>query len=116
LGFVRAPLLLLVGLLTLLSIAGKAKLIDDREVVNKYWSAGTGAWFGDLKDGVHKGDSTDPRVSVIQVVPEEIRYWYPTKGKVLRAVEIGVDALTGQVASPGELRTITPAEVCVLNW
>lgn len=31
----------------------------------------------------------------------------------MRAVEIGVDALTGQVASPGELRTITPAEVCV---
>lgn len=95
------------------SIAGKAKIMDDRDVVSKYWAPGTGAWFGDLKDGVHKGDSTDPRVSVIEVVPEEIRYWYPTKGKILRAVEIGVDAFTGQVASPGELRTITPVEVSV---
>ncbi|KXN90853.1 Protein bli-3 [Leucoagaricus sp. SymC.cos] len=93
------------------SIAGKVKMTNDRDVVKKYWSKGTSAWFGDLKDGVHKGDETDPRVSVIEVIPEEVRYWYPTEGKVMRAVEIGIDALTGQVASPGELRTLTPKEV-----
>lgn len=30
------------------------------------------AWFGDLGDGVHKGDEDDPRVSVIEVVPENV--------------------------------------------
>jgi hypothetical protein len=29
----------------------------------------------------------------------------------MRAVEIGVDALTGGVATPGEIRTISPKEV-----
>lgn len=74
----------------------------------------TSAWFGDLKDGTHKGDASDPRVSIIEVVPDEIRYWYPTRSKVMRAVEIGVNALTGEVASPGELRTLTPQEVCTV--
>jgi hypothetical protein len=31
----------------------------------------------------------------------------------MRAVEIGIDTLTGQVASPGELRTLSPTEVCL---
>ena len=71
----------------------------------------TSAWFGDLKDGVHKGDANDPRVSIIHVIPDEIRYWYSTKGKVARAVEIGIDAMIGKTATPGELRTITKDEV-----
>lgn len=71
----------------------------------------TSAWFGDLKDGVHKGDANDPRVSIIQVTPDEIRYWYPTKGKVGRAVEVGISAVTSKTASSGELRTITKDEV-----
>ncbi|PPQ84586.1 hypothetical protein CVT25_015789 [Psilocybe cyanescens] len=92
------------------SFSGKAKVIQDRDEIKKYWSTATSAWFGDLKDGVHKGDSNDPRVALIQVIPDEIRYWYPTKGKVGRAIAIGVDAMTGKTSSPGELRTITSDE------
>ncbi|KAJ3554910.1 hypothetical protein NP233_g12326 [Leucocoprinus birnbaumii] len=95
-------------------IAGKVKLSNDRNDVKKYWSTGTGAWFGDLKDGVHTGDYNDPRVSMIEVIPDEIRYWYPTEGKVMRAVEIGIDSLTGEVASPGELRSLSHKE-CFLS-
>lgn len=69
------------------------------------------AYFGDLKDGTHKGDETDPRISVIEVVPEEIRYWMPTKGAIGRAIDAGVGAMTGRTSAPGELRTITKAEV-----
>src|SRR6266567_1093891 len=71
----------------------------------------TSAWFGDLGDGVHKGDSNDPRISLIQVVPNEIRYWKTNKGRIGRSLEVGVGALTGRTASPGELRTITQDEV-----
>ncbi|PPQ63692.1 hypothetical protein CVT24_004577 [Panaeolus cyanescens] len=92
------------------SFSGLAQVIEDREVIKQNWSSTLPAWFGDLKDGVHKGDSNDPRVALIRVVPNEIRYWYVTKGKVGRAVEIGVGALTGQAATPGELRTITKKE------
>lgn len=71
----------------------------------------TSAWFGDLKDGIHKGDANDPRASVIEVIPDEIRYWHPNKGKVGQAIDIGVHALTGKVSSPGELCTISKEEV-----
>ncbi|KAH9935701.1 uncharacterized protein B0H18DRAFT_951167 [Fomitopsis serialis] len=54
------------------SYAGIAKISQDREKIAKHWSSATAAWFGDLKDGVHKGDQLDPRVAVIEVIPEEI--------------------------------------------
>ena len=73
--------------------------------------ASTGAWFGDLGDGVHKGDQHDPRVALIEVIPDEIRYWVATKGAVTRTLEIGISALTGKGAAPGQLRTITKEEV-----
>lgn len=107
---------------------GKAKIDNNRESIKKHWSSqcvyfsvscshylptflSVAAYFGDLKDGVHKGDENDPRVSLIEVVPEEIRYWLPTKGSIGRAIETGLGAMTGKAAAPGELRTIAEAEV-----
>lgn len=68
-------------------------------------------YFGDLGDGVHKGDVNDPRVSAIEVTPEEIHYWYATSGTVSRTAQVAVGAVTGKTAAPGELRTITRDEV-----
>jgi hypothetical protein len=69
------------------------------------------AFFGDLEDGVHKGDESDPRVVAIEVVPDEIRYWVSKGSKIGRAVDIAVGAVTGKTAAPGELRTISKAEI-----
>lgn len=69
------------------------------------------AYFGDLGDGVHKGDENDPRVSVIQVIPDEIRYWIATKGTIARAVDQTISSFTKGTAVLGELRTINKAEV-----
>jgi len=93
------------------SFSGKAKVIDDRDKIKKHWSSSSSAWFGDLKDGVHKGDADDERVAIIQVVPDEIRYWHATKGPVGRALEVGVEVISGGVAAPGELCTITAEEI-----
>lgn len=70
-------------------------------------------YFGDLEDGVHKGNVDDPRISVISVIPDEVRYWVANKGTIGRVIEEGVGAITGRVATPGELRTITKLEVCL---
>ena len=75
------------------------------------WSNRTSAWFGDLKDGVHRGDASDPRVALIEVVPDEIRYWIATKGSIGRVVETGMGMITGKTACPGEIRTIAKGEV-----
>ncbi|QRV79665.1 pyridoxamine 5'-phosphate oxidase family protein [Ceratobasidium sp. AG-Ba] len=92
------------------SVTGTATLSQDREKIKKLWSPLTKAWFGDLGDGVHKGDENDPRVELIDVAPTEIRYWYSKQTKVSAAVEVVASAVTGKVATPGELRTITKQE------
>ncbi|KAG8762057.1 hypothetical protein FRC12_009205 [Ceratobasidium sp. 428] len=95
------------------SIAGSAKLSQNQERIKELWNPLTKAWFGDLGDGVHKGDETDPRVVVIEVILSEIRYWYTTRTKVGTLVDVVASAATGNVASPGEIRVITKDEVYV---
>ena len=76
------------------------------------------AYFGDLGDGIHKGDENDPRVVIIEVVPDEVHYWLATTGAISRGVQEIAQAAQGKVAIPGELRTITKEEVSSLsdNW
>ncbi|KAG9096678.1 hypothetical protein FS749_007974 [Ceratobasidium sp. UAMH 11750] len=97
------------------SIAGTAKLSQDKQKIKDLWNPLTKAWFGDLGDGVHKGDETDPRVVVIEVVPTEIRYWYTTRTKIGTAVDIAVSAATGNVANPGDIRVITKEEIALVE-
>ncbi|KAF8609079.1 hypothetical protein BDV93DRAFT_551872 [Ceratobasidium sp. AG-I] len=97
------------------SVSGTANLSQDKEKIKKLWSPFVSAWFGDLGDGVHKGDATDPRVVIIDVIPSEIRYWYSTRTKIGAAVEIATSAVTGNVAHPGELRTITQQELALVE-
>jgi hypothetical protein len=70
-------------------------------------------YIGDLKDGVHRGDENDPRVAVIEVIPDEIRYWVTKHASVVRKAQIAASAAMGKATSPGELRTITKEEVSV---
>ncbi|GBE81150.1 hypothetical protein BKA93DRAFT_13989 [Sparassis latifolia] len=97
------------------SYAGIAKISQDKEKIEKHWSSTTAAWFGDLGDGIHKGDQHDPRVALIEVVPSEIRYWIATQGAVGRVVNIATSAIMGNAAAPGELRTITQDEIKLVH-
>ncbi|KAJ7703244.1 hypothetical protein B0H17DRAFT_1042452 [Mycena rosella] len=93
------------------SYSGTARISQDKELIRKHFSSSMSAYFGDLKDGVHKGTVDDPRISVIEVVPEEIRYWVATKGSIARAADVAISKVTGNAAAPGELRTITQTEI-----
>lgn len=93
------------------SVAGTATISNDKALIKELWSPFVSGYFSDLKDGVHKGDADDPRVSVIKVTPTEIRYWVATSGKVARSLEHAKGAVTGKMTAPGEIRTITPNEV-----
>ncbi|KAF8894108.1 hypothetical protein BD779DRAFT_1505326 [Infundibulicybe gibba] len=93
------------------SYSGKAKITRDKKLIEEYWSSKISSYFGDLKDGIHKGDRDDPRISIIQVIPDEIRYWFPTKGALGRAIDSGVGVITGRSSAPGQLRTITKSEI-----
>lgn len=92
------------------SFSGTARVIDDRAVVKKYWSSCIASYFGDLGDGIHKGDENDPRVALIEVVPYEVRYWLASSS-ISSSVQEIASAVRGKVAIPGELRTITKQEI-----
>ncbi len=119
------------------SYAGIAKISLDRELIQKYWSPMRvldplspfiscsnhvhvsfrlhrfAGYFSDLGDGVHKGDANDPRVALIEVIPEEIEYWLSKHGVIGRTIELAAAAVTGKGHAPGELRTISQLEVCI---
>jgi len=94
-----------------ISVSGVAKVTQDKEIIKKYWSHTVAGYFGNLDDGVHKGDQHDPRVSVIVVEPSEIRFWVSTKGGIGRAFDSAAGAVTGKVTAPGQLHTITADEI-----
>lgn len=54
------------------SVAGKARVTKDEKTIKELWNPLTKSWFGDLKDGVHTGEPGDPRIAIIQVVPDEV--------------------------------------------
>lgn len=92
------------------SFSGVAKVIEDRSVIKKHWNPRISAYFGDLDDS-HKGDENDPRVAVIEVIPNEVRYWLAKSGGIARGVQEVVKTVRGEVSIPGELRTITTEEI-----
>ncbi|KAH9961256.1 hypothetical protein BC827DRAFT_1203499 [Russula dissimulans] len=98
------------------SFSGIARVIDDRSVIKKHWSSCIASYFGDLGDGIHKGDENDPRVAAIEVIPDEVRYWLATRGAIARNVQeiaaVARSAVTqGAFTIAGELRTITKEEI-----
>jgi len=97
-----------------ISIAGTATTTNEPSVVNKAWSPSVKAWFGDMGDGKRDGSATDPRVGVIVVKPYEIRYFTRKKNLLSQAVDIAASAVSGYVAQPGEIRTITADEIATL--
>ncbi|KAJ7072369.1 hypothetical protein C8F01DRAFT_1103761 [Mycena amicta] len=93
------------------SYSGSAKISQDKELIRKHFSPSMSAYFGDLKDGVHTGKVDDPRIALIEVIPDEIRYWVSTKGVVGRAADTAMSFVTGKASVPGEIRTINQAEI-----
>jgi len=93
------------------SFAGIAKTTQDKDLINKFWHASLSSYFGDLGDGKHHGKQDDPRVSIIEVCPIEIRYWVAKAHALGRAAEVAYGALTGSGKAPGEFMTITSDEI-----
>jgi len=96
------------------SVAGKAKITQDRKLINEHWSPIVSSYFGDLGDGIHTGKADDPRISIIEVIPDEVRYWVSTSSAIGSALKAAYGAVTGNTNAPGELRTITKQEIQAL--
>ena len=65
---------------------------------------------------MHKGDVHDPRVAVIEVQVDEVRYWISTENSLTKIVNLSAATLTGRAAAPGELRSLNKEEVRCRLW
>ncbi|CAG7850661.1 SubName: Full=Related to BLI-3 blue-light-inducible Bli-3 protein {ECO:0000313/EMBL:CCA68312.1} [Serendipita indica DSM 11827] len=100
------------------SITGHATVTNDPELVKKLWSPTLSGYFADLQDGVHNSTPSDPRISIITVKTQSVRYWYSTQGAVSHALDTARAAVTGKLTVPGELYTLSSQEiqkVCASN-
>ncbi|WWC91861.1 uncharacterized protein L201_006808 [Kwoniella dendrophila CBS 6074] len=93
------------------SIAGKAKRVEDHAVVEKLWNPTIKAWFADKGDGVHDGTPSDPRVVAFEVSVDEIRHFHQEKTTLGTLTDIVTSTISGATATPGSIRTITGQEI-----
>lgn len=84
---------------------------NEEGLVSKLYTPDTKAWFGDKGDGVHNGEASDPRITVLEVSVDEIRHFHQTRTMIGQAVDVVSNAIGGGVAKPGEIRTITGQEI-----
>ncbi|KAF8444617.1 hypothetical protein L210DRAFT_978303 [Boletus edulis BED1] len=93
------------------SYSGRARVTQDKELIHQHWSMFISGYIGNLGDGVHKGDKGDPRVAVIEIIPDEIKYWISEQSRISRTAQVATSAILGKATAPGELRTIRKEEV-----
>lgn len=61
------------------SLSGKARLIDDQELKDKYWNPFIAAWFTE--------DKNDPEVALLEVKVEMGEHWKATESKAFQLYE-----------------------------
>jgi general stress protein 26 len=82
---------------TYVSVAGTARVTNDRAQIREFWNPFYKAWF--------EGPD-DPAIRVVEVTPDSAEYWITKGGKIVSLVSILVSAVTGKDFEAGENRTI----------
>lgn len=93
------------------SVAGTGSPSQDKDLIKKVYNPSIKAWFADLGDGVRDGSENDPRIAILVVKPEEIRFYNQKKTLVGQAIDVAASAIGGGLATPGEILTITQEDV-----
>lgn len=75
------------------SVAGTARLTNDRALIKKFWNPLLKAWF----DG-----PDDPNIRVIEVRPNTAEYWTTSGGKFVSLASVFVSAVTGKEMEGGK--------------
>lgn len=89
------------------SISGAATTDSDSDLhIKEPYNKGLRAWFDDLGDSKYDGGPEDPRLALIEVKSRYVAYWKATVGTLGFVREIGVAAVTGQVANTGVQRQL----------
>lgn len=71
-----------------LELSGVARISDDRAKIEELWNPTLKAWFTEGID--------DPRISVIQVIPDNGYYWDNKHGNAIAGIKILISAISGK--------------------
>lgn len=71
-----------------LFLAGNATISTDKKKIDELWEPVLKTWFTEGKD--------DPRISVIQVVPEDGYYWDTKHGNAVAGIKMLIGAAIGK--------------------
>jgi general stress protein 26 len=86
------------GAETYVSVAGHARITNNRAQIAEFWNPFYKAWF----DG-----PDDPTIRVVEITPESAEYWVTKGGKIVSLVSMLASAVTGKNLEAGENKTIT---------
>ncbi len=76
------------------SLSGKAKLIDNQDLVDKYWNSFIAAWFPEGKD--------DPEVALLEVKVQMGEHWKADESKVFQLYEFAKANIKNTTPNVGE--------------
>lgn len=83
---------------TYVSVAGRAEILLDRELLKRYWNPMASAWFPKGLD--------DPDLALIKVKAESAEYWDMTASRMRYFWEVAAANLSGHEPSLGENRRV----------
>lgn len=79
---------------TYVSLTGRARITQDRKLIDRYWNPFVGAWFPEGKD--------DPEVALIEIDVQSGEHWDATSSKALQLFEVAKANLTDTTPDMGE--------------
>ncbi len=77
------------------SLAGRARLVEDKQKLNELWFEGLRVWF--------PSGPSDPNLAILAVRVDEAKYWTNAASSVTYAWAYVRAALTHKSPSPGEI-------------
>ena len=92
------------------SVAGKATITQDRNLIHELYKPDWKAWFGD-EGGDRDGGPDDPRLALILVEAQSVEYLVTTKSRPVVLFEVARAMVTGSPPKVGEQRTLNEREL-----
>ncbi|MBR0965543.1 pyridoxamine 5'-phosphate oxidase family protein [Bradyrhizobium diazoefficiens] len=77
------------------AISGRAKVVEDKEILNELWGEGLRVWFPKGPD--------DPELAVLAIEVEKADYWANPASLITHAFAYMKARLTGKSLSPDEI-------------
>ena len=92
------------------SISGKARTTTDQAMIDALWAPDWRAWFGE-GGGKYSGTSKDPRLVLIEVIPDAVTYMKSDRPMLVTLFELAKGMVTGKAPRFGAMREVSAQEL-----